>query len=59
MTKVNSVKSASNILATITLITCDKAQPSTSPTTSDNKPIKNVSTTNILDILPLLIPRVI
>ena len=53
ITKANLVKSASNILATITLITCDKVHPKTKPTTNDNKPIKKVSTTNILDIFPL------
>jgi len=56
--KVNFVKLASNILATIILINWDNMKPTPKPTASERIPIINVSKNNINDIFLLLMPRV-
>ena len=55
---LNLVISASNILATITLINCERIVPITSPATSETMPISSVSKKRITEIFLLLIPSV-
>ena len=54
-TKLNLVMSASNILATITLINCESTVPRISPNTNEIIPISIVSKNSIIDIFLLLI----
>ena len=54
----NFVKSASNILATKILISCDKTVPRARPTPKEITPIIRVSKKSIRDIFLFDIPRV-
>ena len=56
--KVNFVKSASNIFATIILINWESKNPTKSPIVKEIIPITSVSKNNIKDIFLLLIPKV-
>ena len=56
--KVNFVKSASNIFATIILINWESKNPAKSPIVKEIMPITSVSKNNIKDIFLLLMPRV-
>ena len=58
-TKVNSVISTSNILATKTLMSWESKIPIQEPTTKETHPIKMVSNNKIFEIWPFPIPSVI
>ena len=51
--------SATNKCPKKILINCDKPIPNTIPTASENRPIKKVSKTRIVEIFSLSIPKII